>query len=74
MFTVLVEDTLIEALETVYESPIEEVNTPLFNLLGQGIVGIIQLGKSDSLLMRNIEAGTQFDRFMDALAQLLAGC
>lgn len=42
---------------------------PLFSLVGKVIVNIVQLGKIDSLVIRNIEALTQPDRFMDALVR-----
>lgn len=48
--------------------------TPLFNLLGERIVEILQKGKMDSLLIRNNVALTQFDRFMDASSRPVAEC
>lgn len=64
VLTELVKDTLIEMLQVVYDGTQEVVNSPLFILMGEVIVDMIQKGKVDSLLMRNIGALTQSDWIM----------
>lgn len=65
----LVEDKLVEAPQALYDASKEGVKTPLFNLF----VDIVQQGKMDSMVMRNIGALIQSDRNMDALSGQIAG-
>lgn len=49
--------------------PKKEQNTPSLNLVGEVIVGNIQHRKTDSPIMKKVEALTQSDRFMDMVAR-----
>lgn len=46
----------------------------MFNLVGDVIIDITQLGMMNSLLMRNIEALAKSDSFLDALMRRAAVC
>lgn len=68
-----VEDTLISALPFGYDHPKKGVNTPSLNLKVEVIVDTVQQKIIDSLLMHNIKALIQPDRFMDALMRQVSG-
>lgn len=69
----LAEDMLIEAVQVVYEAPKDGIKTPLFNVIEDIIVEIIQKGMMNSPLMRSLESLTQSVRIRDALMQRVAG-
>lgn len=51
------------------------MKTPFFYVVQDIIVDVIQQGKLDSLLlMRNVEALTQYERFMDTLTLRVTRC
>lgn len=66
VLTGLVEEKQMEALQGGYEAEKEILNISLYHLVVELIVDIIQEGKMEVLLMRNIEAVAQCERFMDA--------
>lgn len=67
VLTRLVENSLVEALKVDYFAAMEGEGTPLFNLVEAFIVDTVQQGMMHSLRIKNIEALTQSDSFMDAL-------
>lgn len=69
MWTKLKEDKLIRALQVGYGASKNGVKTPLFNLVREAIVDILQQGKMDSMLMGNIENLIQSERFEDAVTR-----
>lgn len=70
VLTWLVEEAVTEALQVWYDAAREIVKTPSFNLVGEDIIEIILQGKMDSLLMSNVEACNQSDRFMNSMNPL----
>lgn len=57
----------IGVLHVGYDAAKERVRTLLINLAGEDIDNVIQKGKVDSLLIRNNEALTQSDKFINEL-------
>lgn len=61
-----VKDNLIEALRIKYEAAKEEAKAPSLYREGQVVVEIMEQGKIESQLMRNIEFFSQSNIFRDA--------
>lgn len=74
LFAGLVEDKLIELLQVGHYAAKKSAKALLFNLVGEVIIEIFQQGKLDSLLVSNVEALIQPDRFVEALSRHVLGC
>lgn len=74
MFTGVVKNTLLEALQVGFDASKEEVKTSSFNPVEDVIVDIVQQEKTYSLLIGNTGSLTQSGRFMEALTRRVAGC
>lgn len=61
------EDTPINTLQVLYDVTKDLVKIFFLNVVGEVIIEIIQHGKKDLLVMRNIYTLTQYMRVLDAL-------
>lgn len=62
-----VEDTIADVIKIGYTSAKEGIKTPIFHLIEEKFIDVVQKGRLDTLLVCNVDKLADSDRFMDSI-------
>lgn len=67
-----VEDTVADVIQVPYISAKGVINAPLFHLVEEALIDVVQKGCLNTLLIRNMDKLAESDHYMDAIAHRMA--